>query len=142
MLSPSCIVRVFVAVAAADLRKGFDGLAQLAREVVEQDPLSGHWFVFANRRRDRVKILYWDRDGLAIWIKKQASDCTRPRPFTGNHGHSDNLAGRPVTAGGVGSHQESSPARRRPMSRNDSVLAPPRARQASGRRRSIGSGVC
>ncbi len=70
MPSPSCIVRVFVAVAAADLRKGFDGLAQLAREVVEQDPLSGHWFVFANRRRDRVKILYWDRDGLAIWMKR------------------------------------------------------------------------
>lgn len=70
MLSPSCTVRVFVAVAAADLRKGFDGLAQLAREVVEQDPLSGHWFVFANRRRDRVKILYWDRDGLAIWMKR------------------------------------------------------------------------
>lgn len=70
MLSPSCTVRVFVAVAPADLRKGFDGLAQLAREVVEQDPLSGHWFVFANRRRDRVKILYWDRDGLAIWMKR------------------------------------------------------------------------
>lgn len=70
MLSLSCTVRVFVAVEVADLRKGFDGLAQLAREVADQDPLSGHWFVFANRRRDRVKILYWDRDGLAIWMKR------------------------------------------------------------------------
>ena len=51
-------IRVFVAV------------AQLAREVIEHNPLSGHLFVFSNRRRDRVKILYWDRDGLAIWMKR------------------------------------------------------------------------
>lgn len=63
-------VRVFVAFAAADLRKGYDGLAQLAREVIREDPLSGHLFVFANRKRDRIKIIYWDRDGLAIWMKR------------------------------------------------------------------------
>jgi transposase len=63
MLSLPASVRVFVAVAPADLRKGFDGLAQITRETIAQDPLSGHFFVFANRRRDRVKILYWDRDG-------------------------------------------------------------------------------
>ena len=66
MVTLPASVRVFVAVAPADFRKGFDGLAQLAREVIEQDPMSGHLFVFRNRRRDRVKILYWDRDGLAI----------------------------------------------------------------------------
>jgi transposase len=65
-VSLSTAVRVFVAVAPVDLRRGFDGLAQLAREVIEQHPLSGHIFVFANRKHDRVKILYWDRDGLAI----------------------------------------------------------------------------
>jgi transposase len=70
MLSLPCTVRVFVAVGPADLRKGCDGLAQLSREVIEQDPLSGHLFVFANRRRDRVKILYWDRDGYAVWAKR------------------------------------------------------------------------
>jgi len=65
-----CTVRIFVAVAAADLRKGFDSLAQMTREVLEQDPLSGHLFVFTNRRRDRLKILYWDRDGYAVWMKR------------------------------------------------------------------------
>jgi transposase len=70
VLSLPGTVRVFVAVAAADLRKGFDGLAQLTRDAIDQDPLSGHLFVFANRRRDRVKILYWDRDGFAIWMKR------------------------------------------------------------------------
>lgn len=70
MLSLLGNVRVFVAVPPADLRKGYDGLARLAREVVDQDPLSGHLFVFANRKRDRVKILYWDRDGYAVWMKR------------------------------------------------------------------------
>ena len=73
MLTLPASIRVFVAVAPADFRKGFDGLAQLAREVIEHDPLSGHFFVFANRRRDRVKILSWDRDGLAIWMKRLES---------------------------------------------------------------------
>jgi transposase len=70
-------VRIFVAVAPADLRKGFDGLAQLARDVVKQDPLSGHLFVFSNRRRDRIKILYWDRDGLVVWMKRLERGCYR-----------------------------------------------------------------
>lgn len=63
-------LRVFVAAGATDLRRGFDGLAQLARDRLEQDPLSGHLFVFANRKRDRVKILYWDGDGYALWMKR------------------------------------------------------------------------
>jgi transposase len=62
--------RVFVAVPPADLRKGYDGLARLARDVIAQDPLSGHLFVFANRKHNRIKILYWDRDGYAVWMKR------------------------------------------------------------------------
>ena len=65
MIGLPAAIRVFVAAGASDLRRGFDGLARLARDVIEEDPLSGHLFVFANRRRDRVKVLYWDRDGYA-----------------------------------------------------------------------------
>jgi transposase len=74
-------VRVFVAVAPADLRKGYDGLSQLARDSIKEDPLSGHLFVFANRKRNRIKILYWDRDGLAVWMKRlEKGTYRRPSP--------------------------------------------------------------
>ena len=64
-------VRVFVHVPPTDLRKGFDALSGLVTTAFGQDPTSGHLFLFFNRRRDRLKILYWDRgDGLAIWYKR------------------------------------------------------------------------
>jgi len=68
MLPPA--VRVFLATGPADLRRSFDGLAAMARDVVRQDPLSGHLFVFSNRRRDRVKVLFWDRSGFVLWYKR------------------------------------------------------------------------
>lgn len=71
MFGLSAAVRVYLARDAADMRKSFDGLAALVAGALELDPLSGHLFVFLNRRRDRIKILYWDRDGLAVWAKKQ-----------------------------------------------------------------------
>lgn len=70
MLSLPPSVRVFLAVEPADMRKGFDSLAGLVGEVIRQEPLSGHLFVFRNRRGDRIKILYWDRSGYAIWQKR------------------------------------------------------------------------
>ena len=52
------------------MRKSIDGLAGLASTVLDQDPLSGHLFVFAGKRRDRVKLLYFDGDGYALWYKR------------------------------------------------------------------------
>jgi transposase len=70
MLSLPLPVRIFLCTRRADMRKGFDGLAQLVREFLGADPLSGHLFVFRNKRGDRLKLLYWDSDGLAIWYKR------------------------------------------------------------------------
>lgn len=64
-------VRVFMHAQATDLRKGFDALAGLVSTAFGQDVTSGHLFLFFNRRRDRIKILYFDHgDGLAIWYKR------------------------------------------------------------------------
>ena len=70
MFGLSAAVRVYLATQPADMRKSFDGLAALASGSLALDPLSGHHFVFVNKRRDRIKILYWDRDGLAVWAKR------------------------------------------------------------------------
>jgi transposase len=70
MLSLPPSTRVFVATKPTDMRRGFDGLFALVRDFLGEDPLSGHLFVFRNRVGDRLKILWWDRDGLAIWYKR------------------------------------------------------------------------
>lgn len=62
--------RIWLATAPADMRCGFDRLAELARSVTGQDPLSGHLFVFRGRTGDRLKVLYWDKDGYALWYKR------------------------------------------------------------------------
>jgi len=63
-------VRIFLCVQATDMRRGFDTLAQQAQSLCCQDPCSGHLFLFRSRGGDRLKILYWDRDGYCLWYKR------------------------------------------------------------------------
>lgn len=67
-LPPS--VRLFIATQLVDGRKGPDSLITLVRDVLGQDIFDGHLFVFFTRRRDRVRIVYWDRNGIAMWTKR------------------------------------------------------------------------
>ena len=70
MLSFPSAVKIFLCCENTDMRKSFDSLAVLVKNIIHHDPLSGHIFVFCNRRADRLKLLYWDRDGFAIWYKR------------------------------------------------------------------------
>lgn len=70
MLNLPSSVRIFVCMIPVDMRRSFDNLAGLVRDFMSEDPLSGHLFVFRNREESKVKILYWDRDGYAIWYKR------------------------------------------------------------------------
>lgn len=69
-LDRSAATRIWLAAAPADMRCGFDRLAELAASVTGQDPLSGHLFLFRSRGGDRLKVLYWDQDGYALWYKR------------------------------------------------------------------------
>jgi transposase len=70
MIGASGNIQVWVATSPVDMRKSFDGLAEVVRAFLGHDPLCGNMFVFRNRSAERVKILWWDRDGLAIYYKR------------------------------------------------------------------------
>jgi transposase len=70
MLSFPTGVQVFMAVEPVDMRKSFDGLSAAVQAVFDRNVLDGHLFLFLNRRGDRLKILWWDRDGLALFCKR------------------------------------------------------------------------
>lgn len=65
-------VKVFVCLQDTDMRRGFPGLSGEVKSTLAEDPLSGHLFLFRNRRRDRIKILFWDGDGYVIFYKQLA----------------------------------------------------------------------
>jgi len=70
MLSPGPASEIFLAAGATDLRKSFDTLTALVRQRLAKDPLSGQFFVFCNGRRNRIKILFWDRTGFWVCAKR------------------------------------------------------------------------
>ena len=69
MFLPSA-TRIYLAVGRIDMRKAINGLSILVQDELELDPLSGHLFAFCNRRRNMIKILYWDRNGFCLWHKR------------------------------------------------------------------------
>lgn len=70
MLNLPSNVRIYLCATPTDMRKSFDGLHSLVQQVFQLDLLEGHLFLFVNRRGDRLKILWWDRDGLALFYKR------------------------------------------------------------------------
>jgi len=83
MLTLPSSVRIYVAAEPVDLRRGFDGLAAATRSLIGEDPMSGHVFVFLNRRQNRIKLLVWDRTGWLLLYKRLERGTfqipTRPR---------------------------------------------------------------
>jgi transposase len=67
-------VRVYLAGGSTDMRKSINGLSMLVEGALELDPFSGYLFVFSNRRRNIMKILYWDRNGFCLWQKRLEKD--------------------------------------------------------------------
>jgi len=70
MMSLPAGTQIWIAAGKTDLRRGFTGLSSLIQNVLEQDPFSGHVFVFRGRRGDLLKVLWWDGDGLCLLAKR------------------------------------------------------------------------
>ena len=120
MLSFPAAIKVYLCTVPCDMRRSFDGLSMMAEHVIGCNPYAGHLLVFSNRRTDRVKILYWDRDGFAVWAKR-LEEGTYAMPF----GEEDE-ARREITAQELGallSGIDLSTAQRRKRYRRGSVEA-------------------
>jgi len=63
-------VRIYLCAAPTDMRRGFDTLAESVKEFLKHDPFSGNLFLFVSRGKDRMKILYWEKDGFCLWYKR------------------------------------------------------------------------
>lgn len=74
MISPWNNVKVYLAVGVTDMRKSINGLSVLVEDQLDLDPFSGHLYVFSNRKRTMVKVLYWDRNGFCLWHKRLECD--------------------------------------------------------------------
>jgi transposase len=112
-------IKVFVCTRATDMRCGFDTLAAQVTWFLAQDPLSGHLFVFRSRKGDRIKVLYWDTDGYALWCKRLERGTVKLSTV-------DPDATRVVPAGDDGRRPRADPPRARPRRRSPTVPLPSR----------------
>lgn len=74
LLMPGSDIKVFLAPGVTDMRKSINGLSLIVQEAFGLNPLSGHLFVFCNRQKNIVKVLYWDRNGFCLWHKRLEKD--------------------------------------------------------------------
>jgi len=132
MLTFAPNLRIYLCARPTDMRNSFDGLCTLVRNVFQADPLDGSLFLFVNRRGDRIKAMWWDNDGLALFYKKFESHYPHFLLFTGIGRYRDNLACRPAAAVGMDSGPPRIGPRRRPMPGEIAVIVPPRAEFAAG----------
>jgi len=92
MLAIGGATRVYLAVGATDMRKSFEGLSGMVREKLNADPHSGHWFVFCNKSRTRLKVLIWDGSGLWVCAKRlERGTFSWPKAGTGKDGNANAL---------------------------------------------------
>lgn len=126
MISLASNTRIFVFTESIDMRKSFNGLSGIVKEHFEIDLFSGHLFVFFNRRRDFVKILLWDHDGLAIWSKKHKAEDTHFNVFT-EVGEHCTFAGFIDKIGSMDGFVQPHSTRRNAMPAKPGRTAPPRA---------------
>jgi transposase len=87
MLNLPTNVSIYLCAQPVDLRKSFDGLSGLVESVFQRNVLDGHLFLFVNKRRDRIKAMWWDRDGLVIWYKRLEQGTLETPHFSGDPSH-------------------------------------------------------
>jgi transposase len=120
MMSLPASVRVYLCTVPCDMRRSFDGLQGMVASVMQLDALAGHLFVFSNRQRDRIKVLYWDHDGFAIWSKR-LEEGTYAMPFGRGEGVHCELSAQELSA--LLSGIDLSQAKRRKRYRRESFAA-------------------
>ena len=80
-MKPPTNMSIYLCAQPVDLRKSFDGLSGLVESVFHRNVLDGHLFLFVNKRRDRIKALWWDHDGLVLWYKRlESGSFEMPQP--------------------------------------------------------------
>jgi transposase len=89
MIGPPSGVQIWIAAGLTDMRRGFTGLSAIVQTVLQQNPFSGHVFVFRGKRGDLIKLLWWDGDGLCLFAKRleRADSCGRKRKMAQLHSH-------------------------------------------------------